>query len=76
MYTTTEAKVVRNYLIACAIADVGHLAVTYHVMGHAEFFDVGRWNSMAWGNIAITTMLFVVRVGYLVGMFENRRKGL
>ena len=32
LYTTREAKVVRNYLLACAIADVGHLYATYAVM--------------------------------------------
>ena len=32
LYTTSEAKVVRNFLLACAIADVGHLYVTYAVM--------------------------------------------
>lgn len=32
LYATTEAKVVRNFLLACAIADVGHLYVTYAVM--------------------------------------------
>ena len=32
LYTTTETKVVRNFLLACAIADVGHLYVTYAVM--------------------------------------------
>lgn len=32
LYATTEAKVVRNFLLACAIADVGHLYVTYTVM--------------------------------------------
>lgn len=32
LYGTTEAKVVHNFLLACAIADVGHLYVTYAVM--------------------------------------------
>lgn len=32
LYTTTEVRVVRNYLLACAIADVGHLYATYAVM--------------------------------------------
>lgn len=32
LYSTTEARVVRNFLLACAIADVGHLYVTYTVM--------------------------------------------
>lgn len=76
LYTTTEQRVVRNFVIACAIADVGHLAVTYHVMGHANYVDVGSWNSMAWGNIGVTAFLFVVRVGYLLGLFERKRKTL
>ena len=29
LYTTTEANVVRNFLLACAVADIGHLYVTY-----------------------------------------------
>lgn len=32
LYTTTEAKVVRNFMLACACADIGHLYVTYTVM--------------------------------------------
>lgn len=32
LYTTTEAKVVRNFMLACASADIGHLYVTYAVM--------------------------------------------
>ena len=32
LYATTEAKVVRNFLLACSIADVDHLYVTYAVM--------------------------------------------
>ena len=32
LYATREAKVVRKFLLACAIADVGHLYVTYAVM--------------------------------------------
>ena len=32
LYATTEVQVVRNFLFACAIADAGHLYVTYAVM--------------------------------------------
>lgn len=69
LYSTTEAKVVRNFLLACAIADVGHLAVTYAVMGYTDFMDVQGWNPMGWGNIGITLGLFLVRVLYLMGAF-------
>lgn len=67
LYSTNEAKVVRNYLVACAIADVGHLWVTYLVLGYADFVDVKGWNSLAWGNIGFTFFLFLTRIGYLLG---------
>ena len=73
LYTTAEASVVRNYMIACAVADVGHIAATYHVMGYEDFADVGSWNGMAWGNIGVTAFLFVSRVLYLVGVFGKDR---
>jgi hypothetical protein len=75
LYTTAEPKVVRNFLIACAIGDVGHLAVTCHVMGHREFLDLRDWNYMAWGSIGVTTALFVTRVGYLMGWFGEDHLG-
>ncbi len=71
LYQTTEPKVVRNFLVACAVADVGHLYVTCAVMGGKGFLDVGHWNAMAWGNIGITAGLLVTRVLYLVGAFGD-----
>lgn len=58
---------VRNLLVACAIGDVGHLAATYHVMGHRDFLNVPAWNATAWGSIGVTAAIFVTRVGYLMG---------
>ena len=68
LYATSEPKVARNYILACAIADIGHLWATYVVIGHQNFMDVGNWNNMAWGNIGITASLFVFRVLYLMGL--------
>lgn len=73
LYQTTEPKVVRNFLVACAVADVGHLYVTYAVMGGKGFLDVGNWNAMGWGNIGVTAGLLVTRVLYLVGAFGDDR---
>jgi len=73
LYTTSEPKVVRNYIIALWIADIGHLAATYYVVGYKHFIDVGHWNSMAWGNIGATVFLFVTRSAYLMGLFGNDR---
>lgn len=73
LYYTTEPKVVRNYIIACALADVGHLSATYSVIGREGFVDVGGWNHMAWGNIGITAFLLIVRIAYLIGLFGSDR---
>jgi len=54
LYATTEPRVVRNYLIALWLADIGHVGITYYVMEYAKFVDVANWNAMAWGNIATT----------------------
>ncbi|KAL8691927.1 MAG: hypothetical protein Q9218_002935 [Villophora microphyllina] len=73
LYSTSEPKVVRNYLIACAIADVGHLWATYDGLGYANFVDIKGWSHLSWGNIAITLFLFIVRIGYLIGLLGNDR---
>ena len=67
LYFTSDVRVVRNYILACAIADVGHLWATYAVMGQRDFMDVMNWNARAWGNIGITVALLTTRVLYLAG---------
>ncbi|KAL8997012.1 MAG: hypothetical protein Q9169_003602 [Polycauliona sp. 2 TL-2023] len=71
LYSTSEPRVVRNYLIACTIADIGHIWVTYAVLGYSTFMDIKGWNSLAWGNIGFTFFLFVTRIAYLAGLFGN-----
>ncbi|KAG4035190.1 hypothetical protein MFRU_002g05310 [Monilinia fructicola] len=74
LYSTQEAKVVRNYVIALWVADIGHLAVTYHVLGWEKVADIALWNSMTFGNIGATLFLFLTRCAYLLGMFGPDRK--
>lgn len=52
--STSELKVVRSYLVALWIADLGHIYVCYHVLGLQRFIDVASWNSMTWGNVGVT----------------------
>lgn len=73
LYFTSEAVVVRNFLVACAIADVGHLWATCHVIGFANFIDVRNWNSTTWGNIGATAFLLITRLLYLSGAFGKDR---
>lgn len=54
LYTTTEPKVVRNYVIALWLADIGHVAVTCWVMEYETLVDIASWNALTWGNIGAT----------------------
>ncbi|KAL4863784.1 hypothetical protein BDV12DRAFT_22400 [Aspergillus spectabilis] len=69
LHATSEPKVLRNYLIALAIADIGHVYVTYLAMGPELFFDVRGWNVLTWGNVGATGFLFVNRILYFLGVF-------
>ena len=73
LYQTNDPKVVRNYLIACAVGDIGHIWQSYVGIGHANFMAVQSWNSMTWGNVGVTALLLVTRVGYLLGLFGQDR---
>lgn len=57
LQTTSEVRVVRNYIIALWIADIGHVAATYLALGE-DTFNVGQWNAMAWGNVGMTVSCF------------------
>ncbi|KAK3693801.1 hypothetical protein B0T22DRAFT_450840 [Podospora appendiculata] len=76
LYSTNEIRVVRNYLIALWIADIGHMAITYLALGHDRAVHVGAWNPMTWGNIGATMFLFLTRTSYLLGCFGPDRSQL
>lgn len=54
LHTTTELKVVRNYLWALWIADIGHIGITAYLLGYDRFMAFSDWNAMTWGNIGAT----------------------
>ena len=70
-YGTTELKVIRNFLIACAIGDVGHIVAVYTVMGQRDFLAIQDWNTISWGSIGFTVLLFASRILYLFGAFGD-----
>lgn len=61
LYSTNEAKVVRNYVISLALADIGHVAVTCYVMEYERMIDFANWNAMAYGNIGATVSISTIR---------------
>ncbi|KAI1411379.1 hypothetical protein F5Y13DRAFT_165596 [Hypoxylon sp. FL1857] len=74
LYTTSELKVVRNYLIALWIADISHVGVTCWLLGYDRTVDVGSWNAVTWGNVGFTAFLCLTRAAYLLGLFGPDRK--
>lgn len=72
--TTTEARVVHAYIIALAIADIGHVGACFYIMGLEPGLDWRNWNPMAMGNIGATVVLFVCRCSYMLGLFGKDRK--
>ena len=55
LYTTSELKVVRNYLVALLVADLGHIALTcYGLHRDGTLGLLAEWNAMTWGNVAVT----------------------
>jgi len=66
---TKDRTVARNYLIAVALADFGHIYASYRAMGDKLFWDVGQWNDMAWGNIGVSAFLNINRWAAVLGLF-------
>lgn len=42
-------------------------------MEYDRVVDIANWNSMAWGNIGATVVLFLTRTAYLMGLFGPDR---
>ncbi|KAM5346840.1 hypothetical protein ACJ41O_009845 [Fusarium nematophilum] len=67
--TTSENKVVRSYLVALWLGDVGHIGFTCYGLGWEMLMSPVGWNAMTWGNIAMTVFLMITRSAYLMGLF-------
>jgi hypothetical protein len=72
--TTTETRVVRAYLWALWIGDIGHVGFTLWAMGLKASLDIGSWNPVVWGNIGATLVLFSLRSAYFLGVFGEGAK--
>ncbi|KAI1380016.1 hypothetical protein F4677DRAFT_408285 [Hypoxylon crocopeplum] len=74
LYTTTELKVVRNYIIALWIADITHVGLTCWALGYDQVVDVSSWSAVTWGNVGFTTFLCLTRTAWLLGLFGPDRQ--
>lgn len=65
---TTHVDVAKKYLLVIALGDLGHIWASAYALGDV-FWDVGRWNDMAWGNIGSSAFLHVNRLATVAGLF-------
>lgn len=59
LYSTSEIKVVRNYLVALWIADITHVLTTALALGYEGTMQVRGWNATTWGNIGATVSSYL-----------------
>jgi hypothetical protein len=52
--TTNEISVVRAYLIALWLGDIGHVGFSSYGLGWDLLMSPATWNATTWGNIAMT----------------------
>ncbi|KAH7176572.1 hypothetical protein EDB81DRAFT_773018 [Dactylonectria macrodidyma] len=71
--TTSEIKVVRSYLVALWLGDIGHILFSGYGLGKDKLLSPAEWNAMAWGNVAMTLFLLIMRSAYFLGLFGPDR---
>lgn len=52
--TTSEVKVVKGYLFALWLGDIGHVGLSAYALGLEKLMKPLEWNALAGGNIAFT----------------------
>lgn len=66
----TDRTVIRGYLAAVALADLGHIFAVYRVVGADIFWDVSQWNGMMFGSVGVSAFLHVHRLITLLGLYD------
>jgi len=72
-------QAVQGYLIVTSVTDIGHLMATAAGMGKDYFWDVPRWDYMAWINVVGSVLFLGLRLATLMDAFgaiggEERRE--
>lgn len=52
--TTSEVRVVKAYLFALWLGDIGHIGFSAYGLGLERMSDVGQWNAVTSGNVTFT----------------------
>lgn len=54
LHTTSEAKVVKSYLFALWLGDIGHVGFSTYALGLEKLMKPLEWNAVTSGNIGFT----------------------
>jgi hypothetical protein len=65
--STSSLKTWRRLLFCLFVADLGHLA-TMIPAGSEIFWNVSKWNAMAWGSVGFVYFGATLRLCFLVGV--------
>lgn len=66
---TKHPEIITRYLLAVAIADLGHCYATYRAVGSEDFLDIRGWNDVIWGNVGVSLFLHINRLATVGGVF-------
>jgi len=66
---TTHSEISRRYLIAVALADLGHIYAIYSAVGDKVFWDLNQWNQMTASNVGVSVFLHINRLLTVAGLF-------
>ncbi|OAP59659.1 hypothetical protein AYL99_06957 [Fonsecaea erecta] len=72
---TNHPEIARRYLIAVALADLGHIYSVYCALGHMVFWDLNQWNQMISANVGVSVFLHVNRLMTVAGVFGRLGAG-
>ncbi|EXJ64732.1 hypothetical protein A1O7_01070 [Cladophialophora yegresii CBS 114405] len=72
---TTHAEIARRYLIAVALADLGHIYSVYGALGDKVFWDLNQWNQMTASNVGVSVFLHINRLLTVAGLFGKLGAG-
>lgn len=90
--TTSEVEVVKAYLLALWLGDIGHIGFTAFGLGGERLMNMSEWNAVTHGNLPFTVsatlscmspvklphqaFLFLTRSAYFLGLFGPDRQAV
>lgn len=69
--TTSETKVIRAYLVALLLGDIGHIAFTCLALGKDRMLRPHEWNTMTCANIGFVVSFSIVLLLSLLSRFQT-----